>query len=233
MMFAEDLVLCVMTHEEVEEDLETRRLVFERHGLKINRTRTEYLPSPIETTVNIVDAERLTVTSFKYLALTNDGGSQAVKTRLDHMRHEHIRKEAHVKPVETFLENKILNWFGHCSRRERNHICAKSLRLEVYGRRSRGRPKKIDAGTTYRETWRNINWLKTWRNIENTGWLKFWPAMHKEMVKKGEKGEKTPIYNIIIIFATLNEILKRKIINSTVSSSSALACNTEAWSLSG
>ena len=27
-------------------------------------------------------------------------------------------------------------------RRERNHICAKSLRLEVSGRRSRGRPKK-------------------------------------------------------------------------------------------
>ena len=64
------------------------------------------------------------------------------KTRLDHIRNEDIRKEAHVKPVETFLENKRLKWFGHCLRRERNHICAKSLRLEVSGRRSRGRPKK-------------------------------------------------------------------------------------------
>ena len=26
------------------------------------------------------------------------------KTRLDHIRNDHIRKEAHVKPVETFLE---------------------------------------------------------------------------------------------------------------------------------
>ena len=65
------------------------------------------------------------------------------KTRLDHIRNEDIRKEAHVKSVETFLENKRLKWFGHCLRRERNHICAKSLvRLEVSGRRSRGRPKK-------------------------------------------------------------------------------------------
>ena len=64
------------------------------------------------------------------------------KTRLDHIRNEDIRKEAHVKPVETFLENKRLKWVGHCLRRERNHVCAKSLRLEVSGRRSRGRPKK-------------------------------------------------------------------------------------------
>ena len=64
------------------------------------------------------------------------------KTRLDHIRNEDIRKEAHVKHVEMFLENKRLKWFGHCLRRERNHICAKSLRLEVSGRRSRGRPKK-------------------------------------------------------------------------------------------
>ena len=64
------------------------------------------------------------------------------KTRLDHIRNEDIRKEAHVKPVEIFLENKRLKWFGHCLRREPNHICAKALRLEVCGRRNRGRPRK-------------------------------------------------------------------------------------------
>ena len=82
MMFADDLVLYAMTREEVEEDLETWRVVFERHGLKISRTKTEYLPSPTNdtgTTVKIVDAELPTVTSFKYLGslFTSEGGSQA------------------------------------------------------------------------------------------------------------------------------------------------------------
>ena len=82
MVFADDLVLCAMTREEGEEDLETWRVVFERHGLKISRTKTEYLPSPTndtETTVKIVDAELPTVTSFKYLGSlsTSEEGSQA------------------------------------------------------------------------------------------------------------------------------------------------------------
>ena len=81
-MFADDLMVCAMTREEVEEDLETWRVVFERHGLKISRPKTEYLPSPTndtETTVKIVDAELPTVSSFKYLGsiFTRDGGSQA------------------------------------------------------------------------------------------------------------------------------------------------------------
>ncbi len=42
------------------------------------------------------------------------------KTRLDHIRNVDIRKEADVKPVATFLENKRLKWFGHCLRREPN-----------------------------------------------------------------------------------------------------------------
>ena len=74
------------------------------------------------------------------------------KTRLDHIRNEDTRKDAHIKPVETVQENKRLKLFGHCLRREDSHICAKSLRLEVSGR-SRGRPKK---------RWR-VN-IKRWRD---------------------------------------------------------------------
>ena len=130
------------------------------------------------------------------------------KTRLDHIRNEDIRKEAQVKPVEPFLENKRLKWFDHCLRRERNHICAKLLGLEVSGRRSRGRPKKrwrdniqgdmkkyqltevlCRAGQYFSHPVFSIlcHVLKTWHKIENTGWLKYWPALHKEMVKKGER----------------------------------------------
>ena len=82
MMFAGDLVLCAMTREEVEEYLETWRVVFERHVVKISRTKREYLPSHTNdtgTTVKSVDAELPTVTSFKYFGslFTSEGGSQA------------------------------------------------------------------------------------------------------------------------------------------------------------
>ena len=184
----------------MEEDLETWRVVFDRHGLKIRRTKTEYLPSTTndtETTIKIVDAGLPTVTSFKYLGsmFTSEGGSQADvnngiifgwmkwkevsgvmcdrkmpvklkanvfktiirpamtygsecwavkkkyenklnsaemrmlrwargKNRLDHIRYEDIRIEADVKPVETFLENKRLKWFGHCPEASTQpHLC--------------------------------------------------------------------------------------------------------------
>ena len=69
------------------------------------------------------------------------------KTRLDHIRNKDNRKEAHLKPVETFLENKRLKWFGHCLRREPNQICAKSLRLEALGEGAEVDRYK-DGGTT-------------------------------------------------------------------------------------
>ena len=49
-MFAHYLVLCAMTREDVAEDLETWRVVFDRHGLMISRPKTEYLPSPTNET---------------------------------------------------------------------------------------------------------------------------------------------------------------------------------------
>ena len=71
-MFADDLVMCAISREEVGlgEDLETWRVVFERHGLKIIRTKTEYVSSDTnetETTEKIVDDELPTLTSFKYI----------------------------------------------------------------------------------------------------------------------------------------------------------------------
>ena len=83
MMFADDLVLYAMTREEeLEEDLDKCSVVFERHGLNISRTKTEYLPSPTndtETTVKSVNAELPTVTSLKYIGslFTSEGGSHA------------------------------------------------------------------------------------------------------------------------------------------------------------
>ena len=33
-------------------------------------------------------------------------------SRLDHIINDDIRKEVHIKPIVTFLENMILKWFG-------------------------------------------------------------------------------------------------------------------------
>ena len=42
--------VCYMTREEVEEDLETWRVVFERHGRTSSRTKAEYLTNPTNET---------------------------------------------------------------------------------------------------------------------------------------------------------------------------------------
>ena len=45
------------------------------------------------------------------------------KTRMDHTRNEDIRKEAHVKPVETFLENKTNVVWPLLEARTQPHLC--------------------------------------------------------------------------------------------------------------
>ena len=43
MLFADDIVLCRQNHRELEEDLEIWRNALERRGLKVSRSKTEYL----------------------------------------------------------------------------------------------------------------------------------------------------------------------------------------------
>ena len=43
MMFADDIVLSRQNHKELEEDLEIWRNALERRGLKVSRSKTEYL----------------------------------------------------------------------------------------------------------------------------------------------------------------------------------------------
>ena len=73
------------------------------------------------------------------------------KTRLDHIRNEDIRKEAHVKPVETFLENKIIEWFGHCLRRELNHmLCETAKTTGFWEKEQRPTEKEMEGQHTGR-----------------------------------------------------------------------------------
>ena len=48
------------------------------------------------------------------------------KTRKEHIRNVTIREKAHIKPINPFLMNKRLSWFGHVQRRDDdNEVCSK------------------------------------------------------------------------------------------------------------
>ena len=56
------------TAEEVEEELERRRAIIENKGLRISRSKTEYLVPPHQQGVVKLEGEPLpSVNSFKYL----------------------------------------------------------------------------------------------------------------------------------------------------------------------
>ena len=79
MLFVDDLVLCENTRKEAEEQLEFWRKAIENNGLRISRSKTEYLPpsSSQDSTVKLGGEEINNVTTFKYIGSMFDaeGGS--------------------------------------------------------------------------------------------------------------------------------------------------------------
>ncbi|XP_016321114.1 uncharacterized protein LOC107672441 isoform X3 [Sinocyclocheilus anshuiensis] len=63
-------------------------------------------------------------------------------TRMDRIRNEYIRGTAHVRCFGDKVREARLRWFGHVQRRESEYIGKRMLRLELPGRRPRGRPKR-------------------------------------------------------------------------------------------
>ena len=63
-------------------------------------------------------------------------------TRLDKIRNENIRNEMKVTELHKKIQEKRLGWYGHLMRREEGHIGKRVLKMEVTGRRRRGRPER-------------------------------------------------------------------------------------------
>ena len=88
MMFADDIVICHKTKEEVEADLERWRYALERRGMKISKSKTEYMclnTTGDSTSVELQGAEVAKVEEFKYLGTTiqsSGGCSKEVKKRI-------------------------------------------------------------------------------------------------------------------------------------------------------
>ena len=73
MLFADDIVICEETREEVEQRLEFWRYALERRGMKVSRSKTEYLcinKRNDNGTVKMENKKVPRVKEFKYLGST-------------------------------------------------------------------------------------------------------------------------------------------------------------------
>ena len=73
MMFADDVaLLCATDKNSLEDDLEIWREALEKRGMKVSRTKTEYmcLNGEARESVNMQTSQLPEVTEFKYLGST-------------------------------------------------------------------------------------------------------------------------------------------------------------------
>ncbi|KAK3544182.1 hypothetical protein QTP86_006029 [Hemibagrus guttatus] len=82
MMFADDIVICSESREQVEENLERWRFVLERRGMKVSRSKTEYMcvnEREGSGTVRLQGEEVKKVQEFKYLGSTVQSNGECAK----------------------------------------------------------------------------------------------------------------------------------------------------------
>ena len=88
MLFSDDVVICEETREEVEQRLESWRHALERRGMKVSRSKTEYLcinGGNDNETVKMEDTKVPRVKEFKYMgSMVQESGSyeREVKKRV-------------------------------------------------------------------------------------------------------------------------------------------------------
>ena len=91
-------------------------------------------------------------------------------TKLNKIRSEYIRGTAHARRLRDKLREERLRWYGHMMRRKEEYIGKRMLRIELPGRRKRGRPKRrfMDvvkedmrvAGVTNDIVWGRLEWRR-------------------------------------------------------------------------
>ena len=88
MLFADDIMICEETREEIERRLESWKYSLERRGIKVSKSKTEYLcinGGNDDETVKMEDAKVPRVKEFKYLGSTvqeSGGCEREVKKRV-------------------------------------------------------------------------------------------------------------------------------------------------------
>ncbi|KAK3516460.1 hypothetical protein QTP70_014791 [Hemibagrus guttatus] len=85
MMFADDIVICSESREQVEENLERWRFALERRGMKVSRSKTEYMcvnEREASGTVRLQGEEVKKVEEFKYLGSTVQSNGECGKEKI-------------------------------------------------------------------------------------------------------------------------------------------------------
>ncbi|KAK3523075.1 hypothetical protein QTP86_012650 [Hemibagrus guttatus] len=85
MMFADDIVICSESREQVEENLERWRFALERRGMKVSRSKTEYMcvnEREGSGTVRLQGEEVKKVQEFKYLGSTVQSNGECGKEKI-------------------------------------------------------------------------------------------------------------------------------------------------------
>ena len=63
-------------------------------------------------------------------------------TRMDKIRNEYIRGTSQLGRVGEKTRQARLMWYGHVHRKDNGYIGRRILRMELHGKRKRGRPKR-------------------------------------------------------------------------------------------
>ena len=63
-------------------------------------------------------------------------------TRKDKIRNEHIRSTVKVEELGMKMREDRLRWYGHVTRRDQEYVGRKMMKMELPGKRRRGRPKR-------------------------------------------------------------------------------------------
>ena len=143
MLFADDIVICEETREEVEQRLESWKYALERRGMKVSRSKTEYLcinEGNDDETVKMEDTKVPRVKEFKYLGSTVLSTVKMLRfamgvTRNDKIRNEHIKSTVKVERLGMKMRESRLRWYGHVMRRDQEYVERKMMEMELPGKR--------------------------------------------------------------------------------------------------
>ncbi|KAK3526730.1 hypothetical protein QTP70_032124, partial [Hemibagrus guttatus] len=109
MMFADDIVICSESREQVEENLERWRFALERRGMKVSRSKTEYMcvnEREGSGTVRLQGEEVKKVQEFKYLGSTVQSNGECGKEVKKRVQADVINSRREDAATENKSENK-------------------------------------------------------------------------------------------------------------------------------